>query len=61
MGTKPELRQITRVHDGVYSIHGLDQLPVSGIAIYQYSHHWECELHGNVDCDHIRDVKKWIG
>lgn len=55
------LRQITRVHDGVYSIHAPDERPVSGTAVYQYSNHWECEIDGDIDCDHIRDVKKWIG
>jgi hypothetical protein len=51
--------RVTRVSDGVWSVHSLGQRPVEGVAVWRYANGlWRCERHGYGCCGHVAVVRK---
>ena len=56
---------VTQPIPGTWLVHGRDQPPTSGTAVWLYSAGWKCEKHGSIigttrtDCEDIKIVKDW--
>lgn len=57
---------ITSPIEGVWQLSRPGQRPIEGTAVYEFSHHWECAVHGSWNpetttreaCAHILAVKE---